>query len=283
MNRSLIKPYLRPLKPLPTSLSPRGKLRQRVACILFDIYGTLFISDSGDISVSRKNSPDHQRIEHLLEKHNITRAPEEILHQLHGCIEARHRALRAKGTDHPEIIIEKIWQEILQIEDQIEAREFAVEFEFITNPVSPMPQLSAMLNACRQEEMTMGIISNAQFYTPLLFEWFLNAAPQELGFDPELVFYSFKYQVAKPSPALFEMAADKLKARGIHPVEVLYLGNDMLNDIYPAHTAGFQTALFAGDRRSLRLRDEDPRCAELKPDLVLTDLMQLVQLIHCSV
>jgi putative hydrolase of the HAD superfamily len=261
---------------MPTSLSPRGKLRRRATCILFDIYGTLFISGSGDISVSRKNSAGHDRIKLLLEKHNISRSPEEILHQLHGCIEARHSTLRGKGTDHPEVIIEKIWQEILEIEDQIDARQFAVEFEFITNPVSPMPQLSAMLNACRQQKMTMGIISNAQFYTPLLFEWFLNASPQELGFDPELLFYSFKYQVAKPSPALFEMAAGKLKARGIHPVDVLYLGNDMLNDIYPAHAAGFQTALFAGDRRSLRLREDDPRCADLKPDLVLTDLGQLI-------
>lgn len=277
MKKDLINQYLRPLKPKPTGLSPRGKLRQKVACILFDIYGTLFISGSGDISISRKNSTDHIRIKHLLEKHNISRSPEEILHNLHGCIEAHHSKLRDKGTDHPEVIIEKIWQEILEIEDQIDAREFTVEFEFITNPVSPMPQLSTLLNACRQQKMAMGIISNAQFYTPLLFEWFLNANPQELGFEPELLFYSFQYQVAKPSPALFEMAADKLMARGIHPIEVLYLGNDMRNDIYPAHAIGFQTALFAGDRRSLRLRKDDPRCTDLKPDLVVTDLIQLVK------
>ena len=53
----------------------------------------------------------------------------------------------------------------------------------------------------------------------------------------------------------------------------------MRNDIYPAHAIGFQTALFAGDRRSLRLRADDARCADLKPDLVLTDLEQLIQYI----
>ena len=198
------------------------------------------------------------------------------MHQLHGSIKERHSALRSKGVDHPEVSIEQIWQQILNFDEQTEIMKFATEFEFITNPVSPMPQLSAMLNACRQKKMAMGIISNAQFYTPFLFEWFLNANPQELGFDPELLFYSFRYQVAKPSPVLFEMAAEKLKARGINPVEVLYLGNDMLNDIYPANATGFQTALFAGDRRSMRLRKDDPRCADLKPDLVLTDLGQLI-------
>ena len=57
------------------------------------------------------------------------------------------------------------------------------------------------------------------------------------------------------------------------------LGNDMLNDIYPARNVGFQTALFAGDKRSLRLRTEDPRCRDLTSDLVVTDLGQLIQLI----
>lgn len=279
MERSLIKQYLRPLIPEPTSLKPRGKLRQKIACFLFDIYGTLFISGSGDISTGRENPPGNDQIRLLLDRYSISRLPGEVLLQLRQSIKERHNVLRGKGVDHPEVIIEQIWQQILNIEDQIKIRQFAIEFEFITNPVSPMPQLSALLKACRQQNMTMGIISNAQFYTPLLFEWFLSADPQELGFDAELLFFSFQYQVAKPSPALFEMAADKLKARGINVDEVLYVGNDMLNDIYPAHAVGFQTALFAGDRRSLRLRKDDSRCIGLKPDLVVTELGQLAQYI----
>jgi hypothetical protein len=39
------------------------------------------------------------------------------------------------------------------------------------------------------------------------------------------------------------------------------------------------TALFAGDRRSLRLRKDDPSCRLLTPDLVITDLGQLIE--HC--
>ena len=122
----------------------------------------------------------------------------------------------------------------------------------------------------------MGIISNAQFYTPLLFEWFLNANLTELGFTPELVLLSYCYGQAKPSGLLFQRAVEQLKEMGIHKRSVLYLGNDMLNDIYPAHTVGFQTALFAGDARSLRWRKKDWRCRDLSADLVITDLMQLV-------
>ena len=277
MEKDRIKPYLHPLKPEPTSLKPRGKLRQKVSCILFDVYGTLFISASGDISVSRKNSPARDRVGKLLEKYNIHRSAEDVVHDLHRRIKNRHTTLRSKGVDHPEVVIERVWQEVLNIEEQNRIREFAVEFEFITNPVGPMPRLAALLSACRQQKKIMGIISNAQFYTPLLFDWFLNADVQKLGFDQELLLYSFEHQVAKPSAILFETAADRLAGRGIDPLEVLYVGNDMLNDIYPAHAIGFQTALFAGDRRSLRLRENDPRCMNLEPDLVITDLGELIE------
>ena len=49
----------------------------------------------------------------------------------------------------------------------------------------------------------------------------------------------------------------------------------MLNDIYPAAAAGFITALFAGDRRSLRLRKEHPACKGLQPDAIVLDLEDL--------
>jgi len=52
----------------------------------------------------------------------------------------------------------------------------------------------------------------------------------------------------------------------------------MRNDMGPAARLGFRTALFAGDARSLRRREGDPWCAGIVPDLVVTDL---VDLLHC--
>ena len=66
--------------------------------------------------------------------------------------------------------------------------------------------------------------------------------------------------------------------RRIAPEEALYVGNDMLNDILPACKLGFHTALFAGDARSLRRRDGDGQLEAVAPDLVLTELGQLL---HC--
>jgi putative hydrolase of the HAD superfamily len=241
----------------------------------------LFISSSGDISLTNQNSPKMEQIEFLLTKYGLLKSPRELLDEFQGAINARHNALRSQGIDFPEVKIDRIWQEVLPAEDPKTVRQFALEFELITNPIYPMPNLARLLSACRQQGLVMGIVSNAQFYTPAMFKWFLNADLQDLGFDPDLIFFSYRFEIAKPSPVLFEMAAEKLNEKEIAPSSVLYLGNDMLNDICPAKIAGFQTALFAGDRRSLRLRGEHACCKNLKADLVVTDLGQLIQLI-CS-
>ena len=276
IERKSIQRYLRRLMPLPTSLKPKGILKEEIKCVLFDIYGTLFVSGSGDISLANKKSPEIEEIKGLLTKYSIRKSPQTLLDELYRTIKERHRELRNKGVDFPEVDIEQIWMKILSNDDITVIRQFAVEFELIVNPVSPMPNLEKMLSACRDRHHSMGIISNAQFYTDYLFKWFLGSDLKSLGFDPELVYYSYQFQIAKPSAVLFRIAARKLRERAIKPFNVLYVGNDMLNDIYPAKAIGFQTVLFAGDRRSLRLRADDPRCKDLSANLVITDLDQLI-------
>lgn len=121
----------------------------------------------------------------------------------------------------------------------------------------------------------MGIVSNAQFYTVEQFAVHLGGPPESWGFEPDLQFYSYRHGRAKPGADLYRMAADALARRAIEPSQVVYVGNDMLNDVLPAAQTGFRTALFAGDARSLRLRRGDPRVDGLAPDLIVTSLTDL--------
>jgi putative hydrolase of the HAD superfamily len=273
----LIADYLAPMSPLPTSLRPGGSLAGKIQCVLFDIYGTLFISGSGDISVAAKSLPRTDQLEHLTQKYDVDKTPQALVTELHDAIKAKHGELTDSGIAHPEIRIDEIWQHILGIDDMPLVRKFAIEYELIVNPVYPMPHLKTLLAACRQKKLAMGIISNAQFFTPLLFEWFFDARMEQLGFDSELVFLSYQLGYAKPSMVPFNMAASAIDAKGFNTAAALFVGNDMLNDIYPAHRLGFQTALFAGDARSLRLRADESRCSNLSADLILTDLGQLIE------
>ena len=280
LNRDALKKYLTPLMPIPTTLKAGGKLEGQILCILFDVYGTLFISASGDIGAAEKRSQSADKIQELLIKYDIKTAPQIVLHDFYAAIKKQHDNMRKKGVDCPEVEIDKIWMDVLKISNPGFIQKFAIEFELIVNPVYPMPHLKEMLAALRHRKMMMGIISNAQFYTLYLFFWYLNSDLKKLGFHPDLIFLSYRLKRAKPSLLLFDQAVKKLKGMGIRPSSVLYLGNDMLNDINPAGKVGFKTALFAGDARSLRLRTDDLRCARTAADLIITDLMQLTEYIQ---
>ena len=274
-----LRHHIKPLSPLPTSLNASGKLKERIRCILFDVYGTLFISGSGDISLARQQTRHIQKLKDLLSRYQIKKRPQIVLDDFFTAIELEHKRLRKTGVEFPEVEIDRIWTHVLEIEELDAVRAFAVEFEMMVNPVFPMPNLERMLSGLKKLKVLMGIISNAQFFTPYLFNWFLNSSPEDLGFKSDLIFYSFKSGHAKPSPFMFDAAAKNLKNMDILAHSVLYIGNDMLNDIYPAKTVGFKTVLFAGDARSLRLRENHPKCRSLYADIVITGLAQILDLV----
>lgn len=275
MDSAFFKPLISPIKPLPTGLSPAGELRSQVRCLLCDIYGTLFISGSGDISIARRKEKQLEDIDALLARYHLDISPTALIESLYEAIQAEHRQAKMEGVDHPEVQIDKVWSDILPLNAPATVRSFAVEFEMTMNPVWPMPGLDTLIHACRKSGVRLGIISNAQFYTPYLFEWFLGQDFQTLGFDPQLTYFSYKYGRAKPSRFLFQLAVEKLENMEFSKNQVAYIGNDRRNDVAPAQDVGFQTILFAGDARSLRMRNDDPTCNHVHPDWRITHLDQL--------
>jgi putative hydrolase of the HAD superfamily len=156
----------------------------------------------------------------------------------------------------------------------------ALRFELATNRIWPMPGAEAVLNILKNAGVPAGIVSNAQFYTPLTFQALFSKDEDELGFDRDLIAYSYMLHRAKPSTEIFRPLLERLeKERGIGAGQVLYIGNDMRNDVYTAQLCGCKTVLFAGDQRSLRLRRDDPNCIDRKPDAVVTGLDQIPALL----
>ncbi len=139
-----------------------------------------------------------------------------------------------------------------------------------------MPHAVSTVDQLQQLGLKTGLITNAQFYTPLLFDALIGRSIHDLGFDPDLCAYSFIELKAKPGTALFQKVVNGLNDANIQPHEALYVGNDMLNDIKPAAKVGFKTVLFAGDQRSLRLRPDHQITA---PDAIITSLEQILDLI----
>ena len=271
-----IHDHIHPMTPIPTGEVPTGLSKiGRVKAMLFDVYGTLVISRSGDKDSQAISKAQKRLVEGILQRYGIHRTPENLIQSLHRAIAEDHLYLHQEGIEYPEVNILHIWQRVLGMEDPERLEAFALEYEMAVNPVYPMPGLEELLLACRKINLTLGIISNAQFYTPRLLRRLLGTSLDRCGFDPQLTFYSYRFKSAKPSSYMFQRAAEVFSRRGILPASVLYVGNDMRNDILPAKTIGFQTALFAGDLRSLRRRADDDCCRGLVPDAIVTDLRQL--------
>jgi len=278
------------LKPIATGLPSVVNKLSGIRAVLFDVYGTLLISGSGDVG-SASDDENIDAMEQALKEAPIRgthgeatamRAVELLAKMIHRM----HAKSRKEGIDFPEVEIREVWREVLTVlgEEGLASESFqektllnlAIEYECRSNPVWPMPGMVETLAKLKQTELRLGIVSNAQFYTPLVLQAFLRCPVAEAGFDDALCVWSYEMGEAKPSITLFDEALKTLQVEhGISPNNVLYIGNDMLNDIWPASQAGCYTALFAGDDRSLRLRADDERCADLKPDVIITELNQI--------
>ncbi|MFP4564888.1 MAG: HAD family hydrolase [Spirochaetaceae bacterium] len=277
-----------------SALTPVGGIR----AVLFDMYGTLFISGSGDIGTAMsEGDADRFRealadaVPHLVGMRARARdLPAELgeaaREAYFDAISRSHDASRRAGVAHPEVDIRRVWDDacarlfsagvLSRRPDAGEIERLSLAYELRSNPVWPMPEASRTIGELATAGYRLGLVSNAQFFTPLLFPALMGREPGELGVDRGACAYSFSKGTAKPSTELFDGPLKHLKDRyAIAPAEVLYVGNDMRNDILTAGRAGCRTCLFAGDRRSLRLRLGDPAVADTKPDTVIRSLPEL--------
>ena len=285
---NLIKKLNLPLAPLPTNLVPRLK-PVKVKAAIFDIYGTLFISKAGDVGSDATADDEQAFIEALTDGGwnpvDIERKSANISHLFRAEIKKARQRRREQRILYPEINILKIWSALLTAlkltpRDGQDINRAAISYECRVNPIWPMPGMPGIIATLQKRGLKLGIISNAQFYTPLIIEALTGSLPEDLGFNPELIIWSYQELEGKPSLFLFKQLEASLFQQNIHPNEILYIGNDMLKDIRPAAQSGWQTALFAGDSRSLRLYEDDVQLHSLQPDLIITDLNQLIEVIQ---
>ena len=287
------------MKPAPTLLKPFIRLDPAIKAFVFDVYGTILVSASGDIEESVISTENLQTALDASDIELVNSLPDpqlvlsSILEDFKQMIRNYHQLNRSEDKPYPEINILDIWEEIIMnyhnqnrllLNGPLCIKCFTFVFEVLSNRIYPMPGMKEVINCLAEKHFPLGIISNAQFYTPVILNFYLHDTITEseyvMPFDKDLTVFSYQYMRSKPDAFLFELLKKQCRLKyGIYADEILFVGNDMFRDIYPARLAGFKTALFAGDTKSLRLRQDKLELKKITPDYIITDLHQLLKII----
>jgi putative hydrolase of the HAD superfamily len=245
--------------------------------VLFDLYGTLFVTGQrgNDISLD----PDSYFTASAGGRFKLR----DLRLKLEREIKERSKSDKSSQIEVPETDILEVWKFVLSELDKPNELEIriknAIEYELVVNPSWSMPGAEAVVTRLKEFGKKVGLVTNSQFFTPLFFEAIFGKTMKDFGFDKELTTLSHQVGAAKPDPAVFKSILTQLKKMKIPPENVLYVGNDMLNDVYTAKQVGFKTAFFCGDKISSRFRSNDHRCKLLKPDVELSDLRQILEIL----
>jgi putative hydrolase of the HAD superfamily len=288
---------------VPIDCPARAARLHDIRAVIFDVYGTLIDywrpefdhreSKEAALQAAFRQTADYFGFTEYLLKMNSADTAEKTLHDLyHGLIALDHEKARNKSVDTPEIRIDRIWKVIVLMlkrhgynpvrasfgtPDDL-ARCAAYYYNAVALGGNLFPNVVEALVALKKDNIRLGIVSNAQFYTPidltlLIREQSENTYDDYLElFDEDLIFYSYEYGVAKPGRLLFEKLYNALYESHILPAQTVFVGNDLALDIQTAQDVGMKTALYCGDRKSTFLHDLAPTVIA---DLTFQDYAEL--------
>jgi putative hydrolase of the HAD superfamily len=297
-----------PMLNISLSMECFSDIHKTIKAVLWDVYGTLAGFTVGDLENSLENydsltlaasqTIDEFQLAEALQLLFPQLPPETALQEFYlQLINESHIRSQNMGIEYPEVLIEMIWERILDdchqqgyippYEEPLSHTAFrcAYFFDSALQQTYLYPGVGQCLKDLKNSGIIQGIISNAQFYTPFhlrrLLRHELKCSHLELDdyFTDSLVLFSYELGFSKPNPRAFQHAIKILEREGIEPNEILYIGNDMLNDIWAASQEGLQTAFFAGDQSQALLRNDDERCHNIKPNMLFINHLQLSQAI----
>ncbi len=230
---------------------PLGSLPGTPSIVLFDIYGTLVKPLIGDLDDQVRRKIGLESFIKTARRFGLSdEIGEAFFRKFFKKIEEVHSCLRNLGITRPEVLVEKIWQEMLReagVDVSLEkAKSFAIYRELEANPVAPFKGAARLIKRLKERGVRIGIVSNSQFYSLPISSKTLGL-PMDKYVDSSLVFLSFELGFAKPDPHFSLLVKTRLALLGINAEEAVVIGNDLENDVVAASDFGFRAILFLGE------------------------------------
>ncbi len=210
--------------------------------VIFDVYGTV---------LELHHEPDgvEERWRNLFAE-TFGRQPgagfADTAEACRKAVTRMHGEAKALGIGFPEVVWPSVMCEVLPgLRDLAQTRLDAFIYGYcqLTRKVALNPGVAVLLPRLKAAGVLLGIASNAQAYTLREMRECFAAGGLDWArlFEPNLCFWSFQHGFSKPNPHVFRILTTRLEAEGIHPPEILMVGDRLDNDIDPARAHGWQT------------------------------------------
>ena len=284
---------------VPANITPVLTKFHGIKVVLCDVYGTIVKGRSNSISDLEKNRKNTTLFSTTMQEFNLqnslqkidNKRPDELLNKLYlEGIKKIHAGKKREKIKNPEIKIEEVWEKIIQtlmhkgyiynkkiygnIRDL--SLKMSYFYQYTNEDSSFYEDAFKTLKTLKRKGIILGLVSNAQFYTPInLNIELMRQSKGKIGmydmFNKDLMSFSFIVGQSKPGEKIFEKILKNLKKRNIKKNEVVFIGNDLNKDIKISKEIGFKTVLFAGDKKTLKLN------SKTKPDAIIKDWVQLLK------
>jgi FMN phosphatase YigB (HAD superfamily) len=301
-------PWPEPPEARPVKARPHLSHLPDVRAVLWSVYGTLLAISTGELLFEHPKpfimsvalDKTIQEFKMWASMSRKPGQPSEYMQSVYKQILTEQRSTLgvpgASAERYPEVSSERVWEAIikrlLQKDYKFDAGMLGSLNEF-SRKVAYFFHASLQGTACyqgaaealahvRESGLCQGLLGDGQCFTTVQVKRGLLAQGgkklEDLMTD-KLVVLSHEVRGRKPSERLFRQALNQLAERGISPGEVLHVGSRLQQDLLPAKRLGMRTALYAGDRESLQATLEQLKEAGNRPDVMLTELSQITEVV----
>jgi hypothetical protein len=275
-----------------------------IRAVLWGTYGTILAISTGDLVFEH---PQQMVLDIALDKTidefkmwgSMSRKPgrpSEYMRHLYLQELLLHKASTG-GERYPEVLVERVWENLVkklfQKDYKFDAgfygsineysKKIAYFFHASMQGTAAQPEAAHAIRLVADFGKVQGLFGDGQCFTSVQLNRGLRAQDSSIAPDvllpDSLRILSCDVKARKPSDTVFRAAMSSLSAKGIRPEETLHIGARMTRDIIPAKKLGMRTALYAGDRSSLEASAEQMKDAAVRPDVLLTDLSQLANVL----
>jgi FMN phosphatase YigB (HAD superfamily) len=289
----------------PPKAKPKLKVMS-VRAVFWTVYGTLVAIPRGELLFEHpEDFVTAAALDKLIKEFKMWQsmsrkpgAPAEYMKELFDkALTTLRLTAGGGGEKFPEVQTERVWDDIVKKLQQKEykfdattygslddfTKKIAYFYHASIQGSGPYPGATDALKLLADRGVVQGLLADGQCFTAGQLQRCLKQEDPDFNlnevFAPAWRLISAEKKARKPSDTLFKAAVAVAGAKGLAPSEVLHVGSNLERDIGPAKKHGFRTALFAGDKNSLSATPEQLQDSALRPDAMVTELPQVLELI----